>query len=111
MQDRSKFESGLADTVQIWVTCTLLTWQRSGKMPPAGGLWSPGDRVTVMSPMLVMYGRTLKLKAVTFTQDNSSGTRSTIELVNALALGGEPAAGPGPSDSGGGNGSGNGSGQ
>jgi prophage tail gpP-like protein len=104
MQDRSKFESSFADTLQIWVTCTLLTWQRSGKVPPSGGLWRPGDQVTVMSPMLVLYGRSLKLKAVTFTQDNSTGTRSTVELVNALALGVEPAASPGPSGGNGGNG-------
>jgi len=99
LQDRSKFESNYADTLQIWVTCTLLGWQRNGTVPPAGGLWQPNDRVTVYSPMLVMFSRTLKLKAVTFTQDNQSGTRSTIELVNSLALGGEPAARGAPDES------------
>jgi len=97
LKDRSKFEGNFADTLQIWVTCTLLGWQRNGTLPPQGGLWTPGQPVSVYSPMLIMYSRTLKLKAVTFTQDNQSGTRSTVELVNSLALGGEPGAGPGPS--------------
>jgi hypothetical protein len=43
--------------------------------------------------MLVLFNKQLTLKAVTFSQDNSSGTRSTIELVNQAALGGgRPAA-------------------
>jgi prophage tail gpP-like protein len=82
---RSNMEAMYSDTLQIWVNITLLTWQRSGKAPPAGGLWEPGDMVTVMSPMLVMFGQQLKLKTVTWSQDNTSGTRSQIELVNSKA--------------------------
>ena len=86
-QQRSSMEAMNSDILQIWVNITLLTWQRSGKAPPSGGLWKPGDMVTVMSPMLVMYGQQLKLKAVTWSQDNQQGTRSAIELVNQLAMG------------------------
>jgi len=92
MLNRAKMESGFADSLQIWVTVTLLSWQHSAQAPPSGGLWRPGEMVTVNSPMLVMYGRSLILKAVTFTQDDSSGTRSTLELLNPAALGGEPEA-------------------
>src|SRR5262249_32071050 len=80
--NRSMFEAMTSEMLQIWVNITLLTWQRSGKAPPAGGLWEPGDMVIVNSPMLILEGQALRLKAVTWSQDNESGTRSQIELVN-----------------------------
>jgi len=86
MKSRGGFDAMYSDSLQIWVNCTLLTWQRSGKVPPAGGLWEPGDTVMVDSPMLILRGQNLKLKAVTWTQDNQSGTRSHIELVNDKAV-------------------------
>jgi hypothetical protein len=86
-ENRSMMEAMSSDTLQIWVNVTLLTWQRSGKAPPAGGLWEPGDMVIVNSPMLILEGETLRLKAVTWTQDNTTGTRSAIELVNDKAMG------------------------
>jgi prophage tail gpP-like protein len=92
---RSQMEAMYSDTLQIWVNVTLLTWQRSGKAPPAGGLWDPTsyEMVTVMSPMLVMYGQKLLLKVVTWTQDNTQGTRAHLELVNQKALGPESVPG------------------
>jgi prophage tail gpP-like protein len=92
MQNRGKMESGVSDQLQIWVTVTTLGWQRNANVPPSGGLWHPGDMVGVNSPMLVMFGKQLQLKAVTFSQDNNSGTRSTLELVNGAAMGGQPQA-------------------
>ena len=86
-ENRSMMESMISDTLQIWVNVTLLTWQRSGKAPPAGGFWEPGDMVVVNSPMLILQGQTLRLKAVTWSQDNTTGTRSSIELVNDKAMG------------------------
>ena len=86
MKNRSGMEAMFDGTLQVWVTVTLLTWQRSGKVPPSGGLWEPGDNVMINSPMLVMYGEALVLNAVTFTQDNTTGTRATIELVNQKAM-------------------------
>lgn len=86
---RGAMERNVSDTMQINVTVVTLGWQRNAAVPPVGGLWKPGDTVTVHSPMLVMYHRPLTLKAVTFSQDNNSGTRSTLELVNAASMGGE----------------------
>lgn len=82
LESRAKIESNVNDMYQIWVTVTTLGWQR-----PEGGLWVRGQIVHVDSPMLIM-NRDLVLKAVTFSQDNQSGTRSTLELVNRAALGG-----------------------
>ena len=65
------------------VTIGLVGWQRPG----LGGLWIPlADNVTVNSPMLVLNNQSLMLKAVTYTQDNRSGTRATLELVNPYGL-------------------------
>jgi prophage tail gpP-like protein len=58
-----------------------------GWLKPSGGLWKRGQNVTVQSPMLVMNGTPLILKSVTFSQDNSTGTRTQLELVNTKALG------------------------
>jgi len=84
--NRSMFEAMTSDSLQYWVNIVLLTWQRSGKAPPSGGLWEPGDMVVVNSPMLILNGQALRLKAVTWSQDNESGTRSHIELVNEKAM-------------------------
>jgi hypothetical protein len=37
--------------------------------------------------MLVMNGTALILKSATFSQDNTTGTRTQLELVNTKALG------------------------
>jgi prophage tail gpP-like protein len=76
---RARHESIVSSTNNIEVTLTLQGWQR----PHLGGLWWPlGDNVVVDSPMLVLRGVPLMLKAVTFTQDNERGSRATLELVN-----------------------------
>lgn len=91
LQARTNMERDVSDEFQIKVTLQTLSWQRSATLPVrSGGLWKPGEEVVVWSPMLVMYDRKLTLKAVTFSQDDKTGTRSTLELVNAAALGGEP---------------------
>ena len=68
-----------------------------GWLRPSGGLWVRGQQVYVRSPMLIM-DQTLLLKAVSFTQDSETGTRSTLELVNIL---GNRAADVGPGADGG----------
>lgn len=86
VQGRTGMEKGFDSDVQIWVTVTLLGWQRNGYVPPSGGLWRAGDPVSVYSPMLIMTGgEDLTINAVTFTQDNNTGTRATLELVNKAA--------------------------
>lgn len=82
LEGRVRIEKNVDDQNQIFVTVVVVGWQR-----PNGGLWDPGELVFVDSPMLIMQ-RPLMLKAVTFSQDNQSGTRSTLELVNAAAMNG-----------------------
>jgi prophage tail gpP-like protein len=105
LQARGNMEANVSDAFQIRVQIATLGWQRNAAVPPAGGLWKPGEMVIVHSPMLVMYNKSLILKAVTFTQNNETGSRSMLELVNPAALGGEPSAkdaGGGGGDQGGG---------
>lgn len=68
---------------QITVIATVHGWLR-----PSGGLWYRDQDVSVTSPMLMMKGTTLTAKSVTFTQDDKTGTRTTLELCNKAALGG-----------------------
>jgi prophage tail gpP-like protein len=65
----------------VTVFATVYGWSK-----PSGGLWLRGQTVIVNSPMLVMNGISLTLKSVTFSQDNRTGTRTVLELVNANVL-------------------------
>lgn len=69
---------------RVTVFATVYGW-----LKPSGGLWKVGEDVSVTSPMLIMKGEKLTLKRATFTQDNASGTRTTLELVNANAMAGD----------------------
>ena len=61
---------------------TVQGWMDGGK------LWGPpGTEYSVESPTLIMHGDMLKAKSITFSQDNATGTRTTLELCNALAMG------------------------
>src|SRR5262252_361537 len=87
LKNRGRFENNVDDGNQIFVTITVTGWQKPGGSPepkPGGGLWEPGEIVEVESDWLIMH-RPLTLKAVTFSQDNETGTRSTLELVNTAA--------------------------
>lgn len=76
---------------QVTVYATVQGWLR-----PSGGLWQRNQVVRVVSPMLVMKGEIpFTAKSVVFTQDNQSGTRTTLELCNPAALGGLIPQGPG----------------
>src|SRR5262245_3612288 len=88
LKKRGRIENNVSDQLQINVTATVLGWQRQ---VTAGGLWRIREQVMVDSPMLIMK-RPLMLKAVTFTQNNQTGTRSTLELCNRAAMGGESSA-------------------
>src|SRR5215475_5101672 len=68
------------DEVTAWIT--VLGWQRHG----SGGLCSLMDHVYVDAPMLILKEE-LILQAVTFTQDNTTGTRSKLELVRKIGKG------------------------
>ena len=73
-QTRSNYESQVRGQEQLQVTIVVQGWLKSG-----GGLWQPGEKVHVRSPMLIV-DETLDLVTATFTQDNKSGTRTTLEL-------------------------------
>jgi prophage tail gpP-like protein len=81
LKQRARIEDNVGDQLKIIVTLTVLGWQR-----PSGGLWWPYDIVYVDAPMLIMK-RPLILRKVTFSQDNATGSRSELELVNPTALG------------------------
>jgi prophage tail gpP-like protein len=83
LQGRSGSEGGWQTGDQITVFATVYGWLR-----PSGGLWYRDQIVNVTSPMLIMEGQPLTAKAVTFTQDDKTGTRTLLELMNAAALGG-----------------------
>jgi prophage tail gpP-like protein len=83
---RSGSENGAINGEQIKVEAVLQGWFNGGG--PRGGrtsgvLWRPWNQVHVKSPMLIM-NESLICKSVTFTQDDKSGTRTTLELENEL---------------------------
>lgn len=81
LTNRSGTENKWLGEDQITVIVTVYGWHR-----PSGGLWERNQKVSVYSPMLMMTGDVLEAKSVTFTQDNNTGTRTTLELCNANAL-------------------------
>ena len=78
LQKRTGHEVDTNNDMEIFVTIDCLGWRRSS----GGSLWIPNQTVTVDAPMLVLHNHPLRLKTVTFKQDNQTGTRSTLELVN-----------------------------
>jgi prophage tail gpP-like protein len=82
LEGRATGESNWLKESYVTVYGTVHGWLR-----PSGGLWNRGQYVTVNSPMLVMNGIPLILKSATFSQDNTTGTRTVLELVNTKALG------------------------
>src|SRR5262249_14430809 len=88
MKSRGGIENNVSDQNQIFVFITVLGWQRPGLDPPggqSGGIWEVGDLVDVESDWLIMH-RPLFTKALTYQQDNQSGSRTTLDLVNAAAM-------------------------
>jgi prophage tail gpP-like protein len=83
-----QLQEGRAASEGNWMQEAFVTVYATvhGWLKPSGGLWERGKEVTVTSPMLVMNGTALVLKSVTFSQDNSTGTRSVLELVNTKAM-------------------------
>jgi prophage tail gpP-like protein len=79
LKGRGGMEDNIGEQFKILVDLTVLGWQR-----PGGGLWWPLDIIWVKAPMLIM-NRPLQVKAVTFTQDNASGSRTTIQLVRQIS--------------------------
>ena len=84
LKGRSSSESNWLAEDKITVIVTVYGWQR-----PSGGLWRVNSLVSVFSEMLIMNGsEKLKVKSVTFTQDNNTGTRTTLDLRSENNFGG-----------------------
>ena len=62
--------------------------------PGTHDLWRPGEKVFVNSPR-AMLNQELSLRTVTFTQDNESGTQTTLDFVAPCQLNDESAGGSG----------------
>jgi prophage tail gpP-like protein len=76
-------EARWAEGTLVQATITVQGWLRPG----TGDLWRVGDNVHVYSPMAIL-DQTLKIKTVTYTQDNSaSGTLAELHLVDPRWLG------------------------
>lgn len=82
LKQRAIMEQSLQEGDRITVFATVQGWLR-----PSGGLWERNQEVIVTSPMLVMNGELLRTKTVVFTQDDATGTRTTLELCNPAAMG------------------------
>lgn len=81
-----------AETEQTWdagteVTATVVVqgWQPGGGIGGNNSLWEPGAAVTIKSPM-AMLDQEMKIQSVTYTQDNNSGSLTTLVCVNPYAL-------------------------
>jgi len=73
-----------AEGTKVQATIVTTGWQPGG--PGGGGeLWEPGREVTVDSPM-AMLTEPVRIQSVTFTQDNNSGSLSTLVCVAPWAL-------------------------
>jgi len=80
-QNRAGFESTQRGNENLQVTIVVQGW-----LKPSGGLWEQGKKAHVKSPMLILDDD-LDIKSVTFSQDNKSGSRTTLELVRDLGPG------------------------
>jgi prophage tail gpP-like protein len=80
MIDRAKNEALWHEGTTVEATITVQGWFRDDS-----NLWWPGDNVFVYSPMCPL-NQMMKIQTVTFTQDNNSGTQTTLELKQPWAL-------------------------
>lgn len=73
-QANADMEGDRRDYEKFEVTIVVQGW-----LKPSGGLWEVGKMYHVKSPMLIVDEK-LKLMKADFTQDNKSGTRTTLLL-------------------------------
>lgn len=85
------------DTTIINANVTVYGWFRPrpstvpslALMSPGGlnhVLWQAGDEVRVNSPMAMLNGYPLKIRTVTWTQDNQGGTQTLLQLTTPRGL-------------------------
>jgi prophage tail gpP-like protein len=75
VQKRADTEKKWTDGTEVQANITVQGWLRDG-----ASLWKAGDQVFVKSPM-AMLNQELKIRTVTFTQDNNNGTETILDLV------------------------------
>lgn len=85
---RSQTEAEKRGDETFQVTIVVQGWLR-----PSGGLWQPGQKVHVKSPMLIV-DEELDLNTATFTQDSKKGTLTTLELKRPSGGGADGEKGP-----------------
>ncbi|HEY2242744.1 MAG TPA: hypothetical protein VGH47_00800 [Xanthobacteraceae bacterium] len=73
--DRAQNEYKWNEGTIITAVVTVYGWLRGGK-----DLWKAGDMVHIKSPM-AMLDMDLKIRTVTFEQNDRTGTQTTLELV------------------------------
>lgn len=92
MTNRGDMDRKFQNEDQVTIYATVYGW-----LSPSGVLWDRNEIVKVVSPMLIMDGsEKLKVRNVTFTQDNNSGTRTTLMLCNDEAWAPIPQTGGAP---------------
>jgi hypothetical protein len=92
LQQRANFENIQNEGTLITAHVTVQGWLRNGV-----DLWRAGDSVFVYSPMAIL-NMPLSIESATFTQDNASGTTTTLELVLPWKLGAKPLLALSPAD-------------
>jgi prophage tail gpP-like protein len=78
---RMKAEQMWDRGTEMNVTVVVYGWQPDG----SGALWEPGSDVYVKSPM-ALIDQKLSIQSVTYTQDNNSGSLTTLVCVGPDAL-------------------------
>jgi prophage tail gpP-like protein len=81
---RALTEQMFAATQELQATVTVQGWQPGGAQG-RGELWAIGKKVKVTSPM-AMLDQQLAIQQVTFTQDNQSGSLTTLVLVQPFKV-------------------------
>src|SRR5262249_4527209 len=74
--ERARFEAQWHDGTQLTVTVVVQGWLRKN-----GDLWRVGNLYWVYAPNHLLFNWGLKAKTVTFEQNESAGTTTTLELV------------------------------
>jgi prophage tail gpP-like protein len=75
LQERAKNEAMWTEAQQIQATIVVQGWKAG-----TGKLWEAGKGVSVQSQM-AMINQELRIQSVTYTQDNNSGTLTTLLCV------------------------------
>jgi prophage tail gpP-like protein len=85
VEQRAQNEKMFSQSQELQATVTVQGWQPGGAQG-GGELWKKGKKVKVKSPM-AMLDEDLAIQQVTFTQDDRSGSLTTLVLVQPFKVG------------------------